>query len=238
MLQGTGKRRSALVIYMEPWHYDIYDFLDLKETNGNEYVRTRVTNTALWVSDNFMERVQSDSEWYMFDPAETPGLVDTWGEEFTANYDAYAAEAEAGNIRCWKKAPARELYYDIMLKLAKTGNYWMTYKDTHNRGNQVPRYAPIHSSNLCTEISIPNTGESTAVCIIASVNLTRFYDKVALKAISREMPLEEKMKLIDWDGLKETVEVVTQALDNEIEFNFFPHPHGEKNCRDLRSIGV
>ena len=236
MLQWTNKRKSALVVYMEPWHYNIGEFLDLKETTWNEYVRTRTINTALWVSDNFMERVKNDQDWYLFDPSETPELADSWWEEFTKHYDKYAALAEEWKLILWKKMRARELYENIMTKLAKTWNNWMTFKDTHNRGNQAPSYWMIHSSNLCTEISIPNTATSTAVCTIASINLTRMYDKNKAKTLTKDSSLQQKLDIFDRDEFKDTIATAIEALDNEVDFNFYPHPHWEKNNKDLRPL--
>ncbi|MEY3197951.1 MAG: hypothetical protein RL023_798, partial [Candidatus Parcubacteria bacterium] len=156
MLQGTGKKRSGCVFYMEPWHYNIYEFMDLKETTGNDYVRSRTCNTALWIPDEFMKRVKNDADRWLFDPSETLELGESWGEEFEAHYARYVAKAEAGEMNLSKKVSARELYREMQVRLAKTGNYWFCFKDTHNRYNQAPSYGIIHSSNLCTEISIAN----------------------------------------------------------------------------------
>jgi ribonucleoside-diphosphate reductase alpha chain len=174
MLQGTGKKRSGCVFYMEPWHYNIYEFMDLKETTGNDYVRSRTCNTALWIPDEFMNRVKADADRWLFDPSETPELAESWGTEFEAHYARYVAMAEQGQIKLTKKVKARDMYRTMQQTLAKTGNYRFCFKDTHNRGNQAPSYGMIHSSNLCTEISIANRGDSTAVCTIASLNLAAF----------------------------------------------------------------
>lgn len=212
MLQGTGKKRSALVFYMEPWHFNIGEFLDTKENNGNDYLRLRTCNTAMWVSDEFMRRVDTDQDRYLFDPGECPELANTWGEEFEKHYNNYIKKAEAGEIKLFKKMRATEMYNNIMIRLAKSGNFWINFKDTHNRANQAPSYGHIHSSNLCTEISIPNNATSTAVCTLASINLMRTIDEKAYGKLSEEeiknMSTEEKMKqLIDWEGLKETIEI-------------------------------
>ena len=138
---------------------------------------------------------------------------------------------------------ATELWKEIMIKLAKSGNFWINFKDTHNRHNQAPSYGHIHSSNLCTEISIPNNAHSTAVCTLASVNLMRTVDEKAYKKLSEKelqnMSTEEKMqKLIKRDDFKETIETAIQALDNIVDFNFFPYPDTEKNSKDLRPLGL
>ncbi|MDP2670810.1 MAG: ribonucleoside-diphosphate reductase subunit alpha [bacterium] len=239
MLQGTGKKRSGCVFYMQPWHYNIYEFLDLKETNGNDYVRTRTSNTALWIPDEFMKRVMDDADRWLFDPAETIELSELRGEEFSKVYEAYCKKAEAGEMKLAKKVSARQLYRDALIRLAKTGNYRFCFKDTHNRVNQAPSYGPIHSSNLCTEISIANRGDSTAVCTLASINLTAFIDQKKLKKTDKSLlSLEEKLTYIKWGELKETVQTAIQALDNVVEFNFYPYPDAEKNCKDLRPLGL
>lgn len=239
MLQGTGKKRSGAVFYMEPWHYNIYEFLDLKETTGNDYVRTRTCNTALWIPDEFMQRVLDDKDRWLFDPAEAKELTETWGEEFSKHYKSYEDKALLGQMKLAKKVSARQLYRDALIRLAKTGNYWFCYKDTHNRVNQAPNYGMIHSSNLCTEISIANTPSSTAVCTIASVNLTAFVDKAGLhKNDIATLSVEEKATYIKWDQLKDTVQTAIQALDNIVEFNFYPYPDAEKNSHDLRPLGL
>lgn len=181
MLQGTGKKRSGMVFYMEPWHYNIYEFMDLKETAGNDYVRARTCNTALWIPDEFMKRVKNDADRRLFDPSEAVELAESWGEEFEKHYASYVAKAEQGEIKLAKCVKAKALYREMCIRLAKTGNYWFTFKDTHNRANQAPSYGLIHSSNLCTEISIPNRGDSTAVCTISSLNLAAFVDMDTIK---------------------------------------------------------
>ncbi len=239
MLQWTGKKRSGCVFYMEPRHYNIYEFLDLKETAGNDYVRTRTCNTALWIPDEFMNRVLKDEDRWLFDPAETPELAESWGEEFETFYRWYVSKAEAGEMNLAKKLSARQLYRDMLIRLAKTGNYWFCYKDTHNRVNQAPNYGMIHSSNLCTEISIANRGDSTAVCTLASINLTAFVDHDKLRKINvAELSIEEKYDYINRNDLKETVQTAIQWLDNVVDFNFFPFPDTEKNCKDLRPLGL
>lgn len=211
MLQGTGKKRSGCVFYMEPWHFNIYEFLDLKETAGNDYVRTRTCNTALWIPDEFMKRVLQDADRWLFDPSETPELTESRGEEFEVFYAGYVKKAEAGELNLSKKVSARQLYRDMLIRLAKTGNYWFCFKDTHNRVNQAPNYGMIHSSNLCTEISIANRGDSTAVCTLASLNLTAFVNHEKMRKIDlTTLSIDEKVDLINRDDLKDTVQTAIQ----------------------------
>lgn len=234
-----GKRRASQVMYMEPRHYNIYEFLDLKETNGSPYLRTPSLNTAIWTPDCFMERVESGQDRWLLDPHECPELTTTRGEEFTRYYNDYCDKAERGEIKAARKVKARELYDRILFQLAKTGNYWVNFKDTHNRYNQAPSYGVIHSSNLCTEISIPNREDSTAVCTLASIVLPAYIDKdkVLHEDISA-LTVEERLWLIDWDSMKETIHIAVQALDNAMELNYYPSEASRKNTMDLRPIGL
>ncbi len=160
---------------MEPRHYNIHDFLDLRETNGSDYLRTRSLNTALWIPDEFMARVERDEDWYLFDPAECPELTQTRGPEWSKRYEHYIDLAQMNQVKLFKHLKAKELYRECLIRLAKTGNYRVNFKDRHNEKNQAMSYSMIHSSNLCTEISIPNSEESTAVCTLASINLVKFF---------------------------------------------------------------
>lgn len=233
-----GKRAANIVVYMEPWHKNIYDFLDLKETNGNDAVRARKINTALWIPDLFMKQVEANGDWYLFDPGMAKGLDESWGEEFETLYWKYAEMAEKGELKNREKVKAQELYKDILTRAAKTGNYWINFKDAHNRGNQAKPYAMIHSTNMCTEISIANRPDSTATCTLASLNLGRFTSKPGVGVKVADLSFEEKVKLLDWDELEETVKIAIQALDNVIDINFFPTPEAEKNSFDLRPLGL
>lgn len=232
-----GKRASNLVAYMEPWHYNIEDFLELKETNGNESVRARRLNTALWIPDEFMQRVLDQKDWYLFDPDECPELTETWWPEFTKAYEKCIKKAEAGDIKIWKKMPATELYREMLIQLGKTGNYWMNFKDRHNEKNQAPSYANIHSTNMCTEISIPNREDSTATCTLASLNLSKFVDTKKAKN-AENMSFDEKLAAINRDEIKETTKIAIQALDNVIELNHYVSETSKKSSFDLRPLGL
>lgn len=238
IMQG-GRRRSSQVIYMEPRHYNFEEFLDLKETNGNDYVRTRSLNTACWIPDEFMKRVIHDEDRYMLDPAECPELTTTRGKAFSDAYQNICERAEAGDIKLFKKVKAQDLYREILMRAAKTGNYWLNFKDRHNEKNQAPAYSMIHSSNLCTEISIPNSEESTAVCTLASVNLARVVDHKSLnQADLVHMSVEQKANLINWDELKDTIHTAIRALDNVLDINYYPSAASKKNSLDLRPLGL
>lgn len=237
IMQG-GRRRSSQVMYMEPRHYNIYEFLDLKETNGSPYLRTPSLNTAIWAPDAFMQRVERDQDRRLFDPHECPELANTRGDEFTRAYDDYCDRAERWEIKTARKVKAIELYERILFQLAKTGNYWMNYKDTHNRANQAPSYGLIHSSNLCTEISIPNNEESTAVCTLASICLQNYLPKQLDAKLIAWQSLDEKLALFDREAMEQTITIAVRALDNAMTLNFYPSEASRRNTMDLRPIGL
>ena len=232
-----GKRASNMVVYLEPWHYNIEEYLDLKETNGNEAMRARKLNTALWIPDEFMERVMRDEDRYVFDPKECPELAESWGPIFSQHYRNYCQKAENGEIKLWKKMKAQELYREMLIRMAKNGNYWINFKDRHNEKNQAPNYALIHSTNMCTEISIANREDSTATCTLASLNLSKFVlrDKIAH---IEGMSYEEKLECINRKDLIETSKIAIQALDNVVELNHYVAETAKKGSFDLRPLGL
>jgi len=235
-MQG-GKRRANIAMYMEPRHYNFYDFLDLKETNGHDHLRARNINTAVWIPDEFMRRVLADEDRYLFDPNECKELTDTWGTEWEAHYHEMIRKAEAGELRLSQKLKAQDVYRAILTQMAKTGNYWINFKDTANRASQSPHYATIHSSNLCTEIFIPNRSDSTATCTLASINMSRF-TQIKHTDDVRSMSFEDKIKLIDTDDMKTTIRLAIRALDNVVSINFYPSQEAKKNSEDLRPLGL
>ncbi|ACD66079.1 MAG TPA: ribonucleoside-diphosphate reductase subunit alpha [Sulfurihydrogenibium sp.] len=250
-IQQGGRRRSSQVMYLQPWHLDVEAFLDLRETTGNPYFRTPSLNTALWMPDEIMRRIKEGEPIYLFDPAECRELVTSYGEEFAKKYQECIEKAERGELELWKKIDSRDFYKKYLFKLAKTGHPWLTFKDAHNRHNPCPKYSVINSSNLCTEISIPNSPQSTAVCTLASVNLARHLKKVERETsdVKREelSPNEKNTShlltyspthSIDWDKLKDTLETMVVALDNILDKNFYPSEESRKNTMDLRPIGI
>ncbi|MDQ7055892.1 MAG: ribonucleoside-diphosphate reductase subunit alpha [Persephonella sp.] len=223
-IQQGGRRRSSQVMYLQPWHLDIDAFLDLRETTGNPYFRTPSLNTAIWMPDEIMRRIKEGEPLYLFDPAECPELVTAWGEDFTKKYFECIEKAETGQLKLWRKIDSQEWFNRYLFKLAKTGHPWLTFKDRHNEHNPCPEYGVINSSNLCTEISIPNSPESTAVCTLASVNLAKH--------------INEDRTDIDWEKLKDTIETMVVALDNILDKNFYPSEESRKNTMDLRPLGI
>jgi ribonucleoside-diphosphate reductase alpha chain len=214
-----GRRKGAAAVYLETWHSDLEEFLELRDNTGEDARRTHNLNLAHWVPDEFMRRVDADGRWSLFSPADVPELVDLWGEEFDAAY----REAEAAGL-ARKTLPARELYGRMMRTLAQTGNGWMTFKDAANRtANQTatPGHV-VHSSNLCTEIlEVTDDGE-TAVCNLGSVNLGAFVDGDDL----------------DWQRLDETVRTAVTFLDRVVDINFYPTEQAGRSNAKWRPVGL
>jgi len=214
-----GRRKGAACVYLETWHPDIEEFLELRDNTGEDARRTHNLNIANWIPDEFMRRVEADGEWSLFDPDETPELPDLWGEAFDR---AYRAAEQAG--RAVRTVKARDLYGKMMRTLAQTGNGWMTFKDTANRTcNQTAEPANVvHLSNLCTEILEITSDAETAVCNLGSVNLGAH---VAAEGM-------------DWDRLRETVRTAVTFLDRVIDINYYPtEPAGRSNPR-WRPVGL
>ena len=223
-IQQGGRRRSSQVVSMQPWHLDIDGFLDLRETTGNAYFRTPSLNTSLWMPDEMMRRIKEGEPIYLFDPGTCPELVDAIGDDFKKKYEQRIQQAEAGDLEQFKKLDSRNFFKKYLFKLAKTGHPWLIFKDQHNRHNPCPKYSVINSSNLCTEISIPNRSDSTAVCTLASVNLSKH--------------VNEEQDDIDWTKLEETLEVMVRGLDNILDKNFYPSEAARRNTMDLRPLGI
>ncbi|MCX4819279.1 ribonucleoside-diphosphate reductase subunit alpha [Streptomyces sp. NBC_01142] len=218
-----GRRKGAAAIYLETWHADIEEFLELRDNTGEDARRTHNLNLAHWIPDEFMRRVEADADWSLFSPAEVPALVDLWGDEFDAAYRKAEAEGLAR-----KTIPARELYGRMMRTLAQTGNGWMTFKDASNRtANQTAEPGKVvHSSNLCTEIlEVTDDGE-TAVCNLGSVNLGSFVV---------EGPDGGDL---DWARLDETVHTAVTFLDRVVDINFYPTEQAGRSNARWRPVGL
>ncbi|CAL9577689.1 hypothetical protein SUDANB176_04973 [Streptomyces sp. enrichment culture] len=216
-----GRRKGAAAVYLETWHADIEEFLELRDNTGEDARRTHNLNLAHWVPDEFMRRVNDDAQWSLFSPVDVPELVDLWGEEFDA---AYRAAEAAGLAR--KTLPARELYGRMMRTLAQTGNGWMTFKDAANRtANQTatPGHV-VHSSNLCTEILEVTADGETAVCNLGSVNLGAFVDPAAGD--------------LDWERLDATVRTAVTFLDRVVDINFYPTEQAGRSNARWRPVGL
>ena len=226
-----GKRKGAACVYVESWHADIYEFLELRDNTGDESRRTHHLNLANWVPDLFMERVEKDWQWSLFDPKKVPHFVDMFGEEFER---AYIEAEEAGLYE--KQVSARDLYSRMMRTLAQTGNGWMTFKDASNTKCNQTGAAPakgeaprvVHLSNLCTEILEVTNQDETAVCNLGSVNLSRFI---------KEDP-DSGGLAFDFDKLGEVVRTAVPFLDRVIDINFYPTEEAGTSNSAWRPIGL
>jgi len=218
-----GRRKGAACVYLEPWHPDIEEFLELRDNTGEDARRTHNLNLANWIPDEFMRRVEADEMWSLIDPDVVPELPDLWGEAFDAAYRA--AEAEGRVVR---QVKARELYARMMRTLAQTGNGWMTFKDTCNaRCNQTAQAGNVvHLSNLCTEITEVTTDSQTAVCNLGSINLARHLSTASGQAA------------VDWAKLRETVRTAVPFLDRVIDLTFYPAEQAAVSNPRWRPVGL
>lgn len=215
-----GKRKGAACVYLETWHADVEEFLELRDNTGDEARRTHNLNLANWVSDLFMRRVEADGMWSLFDPKVVPHLVDLWGDAFEQSYEA----AEIAGLAT-KQVKARELYSKMMRTLAQTGNGWMTFKDKCNRASNQTANSKnvIHLSNLCTEILEVTTYDETAVCNLGSINLGQHLNEY---------------KEFDFDKLAETVQLAVRQLDRVIDLNFYPIESARRGNLRWRPVGL
>ncbi|HWO07428.1 MAG TPA: ribonucleoside-diphosphate reductase subunit alpha [Candidatus Paceibacterota bacterium] len=217
-----GKKKGALCFYMENWHYDFQEYIDWKHNAGDDYMRMRTANTAVWLSDEFMRRVENSEDWYMFDPKEVSDLNELYGEAFSKRYAEYIEMAKAGQLKMWKKVPATELWHRILVALQSTSHPWLTWKDTVNMRALNNNTGTIHMSNLCTEICLPQDKDNIAVCNLISVNIARHIEG----------------KQVNWHKLEETVRLAVRQLDNLIDINVLPIEEAARSDRENRAIGL
>lgn len=219
-----GKRKGACCVYLEPWHADVLEFLELRDNTGDEARRTHNLNLANWIPDLFMRRVEADAEWSLFDPKRTPHFTDLYGDAFDAAYE----EAERAGLAS-SRIGARELYARMMRTLAQTGNGWMTFKDKSNRAcNQTALEGRVvHLSNLCTEILEVTSQGETAVCNLGSINLARHVGTGA-----------EGRAAFDFEALAETVRVAVRQLDRVIDRNLYPIDTARASNLRWRPVGL
>ncbi len=217
-----GKKFGALCFYMENWHLDFPEFLDLRQNSGDPYRRTRTANTAVWISDEFMKRVQNDDAWYLFDPLEVQDLNELYGKAFSERYAFYAEEAEAGRLHMFKKITAREQFKAILMSLQTTSHPWLTWKDTINNRALNNNTGTIHLSNLCTEITLPQDRDNVSVCNLASINLSRHLDN----------------GVFDWDRIEESARSAVRQLDNLIDITISSVDEADFSNKQNRAIGL
>lgn len=219
--QGGGKRKGAFAIYLEPWHADIFEFLQLKKNHGKEEMRARDLFYAMWVPDLFMKRVEADGEWSLFCPHEAPGLADCYGDEFEKLYDKYEREGRAR-----KTIKAQELWFEILEAQTETGTPYMLYKDHANHKSNQKNLGTIKSSNLCTEIIEYTAADEVAVCNLASIALPRFITES--NGVAR----------FDHQKLYEVTYVATKNLNKVIDVNYYPVEEARNSNMRHRPIGL
>lgn len=221
-ISRSGRKRGATCAYLETWHYDIEDFLELRKNTGDERRRTHDMNTSNWIPDLFMQRVKEDGMWTLFSPDETPDLHETYGREFRRLYERYEAKAMAGEIKIFKQMKAKDLWKKMLTMLFETGHPWITFKDPSNIRSPQDHVGVVHSSNLCTEITLNTSKDETAVCNLGSVNLARHIRKGEL----------------DLEKLQYTVTTAMRMLDNVIDLNFYPTKEAKESNMKHRPVGL
>lgn len=217
-----GKRKGAVCSYLESWHLDIEEFLDLRKNTGDERRRTHDMHTANWIPDLFMQRVQSGGNWTLFSPDEVPDLHDLCGRAFKERYEFYEQQAAEGNLRLHRTIPAMELWRKMLTRLFETGHPWITFKDPSNIRSPQDHVGVVHSSNLCTEILLNTSASETAVCNLGSINLLNHITDGKL----------------DLEKLEQTVVTAVRMLDNVIDINFYPTDEARNSNLRHRPVGL
>ena len=234
--QGGGKRKGAFAMYLEPWHADIFDFLELRKNHGKEEARARDLFYALWIPDLFMKRVESGGEWSLFCPNEAPGLADVWGDEFEEMYERYEREG-----RGRKSIKAQQLWFAILEAQVETGNPFMLYKDSCNRKSNQQNLGTIKCSNLCTEIIEYTAPDETAVCNLASIALPRYvkeHNVVGREGRKLIGSLDAANRYFDFEKLAEVASVITRNLNKIIDINYYPVETARNSNLRHRPIGL
>lgn len=221
-INRSGRRRGAACVYLETWHADIEDFLELRKNTGDERRRTHDINTATWIPDVFMKRVREDGEWTLFSPDETPDLHHLYGRRFEARYVHYEALARQGKIQMYKILKARDVWKKMLAMLFETGHPWITFKDPCNVRSPQDHVGVIHNSNLCTEITLNTSQDETAVCNLGSVNFARHVQNGDL----------------DSALVADTVRTAMRMLDNVIDITYYPTKEARTSNMRHRPVGL
>jgi ribonucleoside-diphosphate reductase alpha chain len=221
-INRSGRRRGAAAVYLEYWHADIEDFLELRKNTGDERRRAHDLNTATWIPDLFMKRLAEDGYWTLFSPSDVPDLHEIYGRKFDVRYEEYEAMAEAGTIPMFKKIRAQELWKKHLTMLFETGHPWVTWKDPSNIRSPQDHVGVVHSSNLCTEITLNTSATETAVCNLGSINLGAFI----------------KDGKFDRELVARVIPVAMRALDNVIDVNFYPTEKTKASNMKHRPVGL
>ena len=217
-----GKRKGAVCSYLETWHLDIEEFLELRKNTGDDRRRTHDMNTANWIPDLFMKRVVADAEWTLFSPSDVPELHDLFGKAFDAAYQRCELKAASGEIRLFKKVPARQLWRKMLSMLFETGHPWITFKDPCNLRSPQQHLGTVHSSNLCTEITLNTSADEIAVCNLGSVNLVAHLGENGL----------------DFEKMKTTVRTAMRMLDNVVDINYYAVTKARNSNLRHRPVGL
>ena len=217
-----GKRKGAVCSYLESWHLDVEEFLDLRKNTGDDRRRTHDMHTANWIPDLFMKRVFEEQEWTLFSPDETPDLHDLYGHAFEERYEHYEQLAEQGKIKLTKRVPAVDLWRKMLTRLFETGHPWITFKDPSNVRSPQDHKGVVHSSNLCTEILLNTSETETAVCNLGSINLLNHVTGGKL----------------DLEKLESTIATAVRMLDNVIDINFYPTDEAKNANQHHRPVGL
>jgi ribonucleoside-diphosphate reductase alpha chain len=222
-----GKRKGAVCAYLETWHLDVEEFLDLRKNTGDDRRRTHDMNTANWIPDLFMKRVMEGGDWTLFSPSTCPDLHDKFGRAFEEAYTAYEAKVERGEIKLYKRMPAKDLWRKMLTMLFETGHPWITFKDACNVRSPQQHVGVVHSSNLCTEITLNTNASEIAVCNLGSVNL-----------VQHLMQAPDGSRQIDHGKLKRTVATAMRMLDNVIDINYYAVKKARDSNLRHRPVGL
>jgi len=217
-----GKRKGAMCAYLETWHLDVEDFLELRKNTGDERRRTHDMNTANWIPDLFMKRVKANAQWTLFSPSDVPDLHELYGTTFECRYEACERLADEGKIKLFKRVEAVALWRKMLTMLFETGHPWITFKDPSNIRSPQNHVGVVHNSNLCTEILLNTSAEETAVCNLGSINLAVHCDAQGLDA----------------DLVGHTIRTAMRMLDNVIDINFYPTPEARNANLKHRPVGL
>lgn len=226
-INRSGRRRGAACVYLECWHYDFPDFIELRKNVGDERRRTHDMNTASWIPDLFMKRVREGGDWTLFSPDETPELHDLYGAAFDAKYEEYERKAAEGKIRVFKTMPAGDLWKKMIGMLFETGHPWITWKDSSNVRSPQDHAGVVHNSNLCTEITLNTSSDETAVCNLGSLNFAKFVT-VGPDGKAR----------FDRELTAKVVRTSMRMLDNVIDINFYPTEDSHRSNMRHRPVGL
>lgn len=221
-INRSGKRRGATCAYLEAWHFDIEEFLELRKNTGDERRRTHDMSTALWVPDLLLKRVISDGDWSLFSPEEVPDLHHIYGAAFESQYKKYEEMGDNGKLKIYKKIKARDLWRKAITMLFETGHPWITFKDPSNIRSPQDHVGVVHCSNLCTEITLNTSKDETAVCNLGSINLAKHING----------------KELDVQKLSNTVKIAMRMLDNVIDLNFYPTQEAKNSNMLHRPVGL